>query len=148
MPDGVMNWRIINTKLAGFEKHKTIEFDYSFPNGVYKGNVPYSGTSRVAYLPASDEGTAVFKMMVQAFQRKLSFMVGTSLTTGAQNTVVWSGIHHKTSTHGGPFGYPDNRYLSAVTEEFKIRGVDANSVKDLKINIKKGQIVIKNGVIQ
>ena len=73
-------------------------------------------------------------------------MVGTSLTTGAQNTVVWSGIHHKTSMHGGPFGYPDNRYLGAVAEELKLRGVDESTVKDLKVDIKKGRIVMKNGM--
>jgi len=28
-------------------------------------------------------------------------MVGTSVTTGQQNTVVWGGIHQKTSPHGG-----------------------------------------------
>ena len=67
-------------------------------------------------------------MMVTAFQRRLSFTVGTSLTTGATNTVVWAGIHHKTSPGGGTFGYPDATYLGRVTEEFKVRNIDSKTV--------------------
>ena len=44
----------------------------------------------------------------------MTFIVGTSLTTGQTNTAVWAGIHHKTSSHGGPFGYPDKTYFSRV----------------------------------
>ena len=68
-------------------------------------------------------------MLVEAFRRRLSFIIGTSLTTGQTNTVVWSGIHHKTSIHGGQFGYPDMTYLGRVTEELKVRDLDAGSVE-------------------
>lgn len=64
-------------------------------------------------------------MLVEAFKRRLTFMVGTSVTTGATNQVVWSGIHHKTSPTGGTsnFGYPDPTYFRRVTEELESRGV-------------------------
>ncbi len=64
-------------------------------------------------------------LLVKAFERKLTFIVGTSVTTGATDTVVWSGIHHKTNTHGGSscFGYPDPTYFNRVTLELADRGV-------------------------
>ncbi|CAJ0936911.1 unnamed protein product, partial [Mesorhabditis belari] len=41
-----------------------------------------------------------------------TFTVGDSITSGAQNVAVWNNIHHKTTLHGGSFGYPDADYLS------------------------------------
>lgn len=53
------------------------------------------------------------------------FTVGTSVTTGATDSVLWNGTHHKTSTHGGSsnFGYPDETYLERVTDELSAKGV-------------------------
>jgi len=36
------------------------------------------------------------------------FTIGTSVTTGMKDVVVWNGIHHKTSMKGGAanYGYP------------------------------------------
>lgn len=44
--------------------------------------------------------------------------MGRSVTTGMDNQIVWNGIHHKTSLHGGSasFGYPDPTYLKRVKE--------------------------------
>lgn len=57
-------------------------------------------------------------------------MVGTSLTTGRKNTVVWAGIHHKTNTHGGvsSFGWPDETYFARVKGELSDRGVTPNEI--------------------
>ena len=65
-----------------------------------------------------------------AFQRKLTFLVGTSVTTGRKNTVVWSGIHHKTNTHGGVshFGWPDETYFDRVKSELSDRGITVADV--------------------
>lgn len=79
-------------------------------------------------------------MFVDAFRRRFTFIVGDSLTTGAKNTVVWAGIHHKTSMHGGQFGYPDPTYISRVTEELKSRDIDTESIKDIKLNLAKGHV--------
>lgn len=70
-------------------------------------------------------------MFVLAFERRLPFMIGTSLTTGATNTVVWAGIHHKSSMHGGPFGYPDPGYFNRVLEELKVRNIDFDSIENM-----------------
>ena len=52
-------------------------------------------------------------------------LVGTSLTTGQPNVIVWDGVHHKTNTSGGStnFGWPDATYFSRVKDELKAKGV-------------------------
>lgn len=59
--------------------------------------------------------------------------MGTSVTTGEKNVVVWSGIHHKTSLHGGSshFGYPDPLYFNRVTLEMADRGVTLESPEEV-----------------
>jgi len=44
--------------------------------------VKYQGTRRRAYIPDIPEGREVLALLVKAFERKLSFLVGTSVTTG------------------------------------------------------------------
>ena len=39
---------------------------------------------------------------------KLTFTIGRSLTTGADNVITWNGIHHKTNIRGGPIKYVKN----------------------------------------
>ena len=92
----------------------------------------YDGTSREAYLPCDAAGTEAMGLLITCFKRKHSFIVGDSITTGRKNQVVWSGVHHKTSTCGGSssFGYPDETYIDRLKEELKSRGitpVDAES---------------------
>lgn len=113
-----------------------IVIQYHFPSGVQKaGDIrpgqPYSGTSRQAYLPNNDEGKRVLKLLQLAFDHRLVFTVGDSVTTGCQNTVVWNNIHHKTSLNGGPqsFGYPDPTYLSRVEEELAAAGITRDMIK-------------------
>jgi deltex-like protein len=67
----------------------------------------------------------VLELLREAFNRKLTFTVGRSVTTGLDNQIVWNGIHHKTSTSGGAhsFGYPDPTYLKRVKEELAFKGI-------------------------
>ncbi len=61
-----------------------------------------------------------------AWQRKLTFTIGTSVTTGATDTIVWNEIHHKTETHNyGGHGYPDPNYLDNVMLELAAQGVES-----------------------
>jgi deltex-like protein len=131
MPNGKMQWRLVTTSLPGFEGHGTIEFWYNFDDGYLPNGQRYTGTYRRAYVPASPEGIIVFKKLVVAFDRRLSFSVGTSLTTGLTNAVVWAGVHHKTSKYAGPFGYPDVTYLGRVTEELKARNIEEDAIRPL-----------------
>ena len=90
-----------NLRGAGYENCGTIVINYYFSNGTLPNGTKYSGTSRVAYLPDNEEGREVLRLLKICFDRKLTFTVGTSVTTGRTNTVVWNGIHHKTSLTGG-----------------------------------------------
>lgn len=68
----------------------------------------------------------VLGLLQEAWKRRLIFTVGTSVTSGTQNAVVWNEIHHKTevfSNHSG-HGYPDPNYLDNVLAELKIHGVE------------------------
>ena len=105
--------------------------EYKFKNGIKADGTPYSGTRRKAYLPADDKGIETLGLLILCFKRKLSFLVGTSLTTGEQNTVVWSGIHHKTSPVGGfaNFGYPDDGYFDRVKDEAEARGAKIDEIE-------------------
>ncbi|KAI4902393.1 hypothetical protein NFI96_019947, partial [Prochilodus magdalenae] len=61
----------------------------------------FYGAHRQAYLPDNVEGRRVLKLLQRAFDQRLIFTVGTSTTTGADNSVIWNDIHHKTNTSGG-----------------------------------------------
>ena len=127
MPPGSMTAKITNSKCAGFYYDKTIVISYYIPDGKQNGKY-FSGTSRIAYLPNNKEGREVLALLKIAFDRKLTFVVGTSVTTGQKNTVIWNGIHHKTSLHGGTqnYGYPDPTYFNRVKEELASKGVLAD----------------------
>ena len=42
------------------------------------------------------------QLLHKAFEARMIFTVGISVTSGAQNVVVWNDIHHKTNIIGGP----------------------------------------------
>ncbi|KAL7843043.1 hypothetical protein AOLI_G00245550 [Acnodon oligacanthus] len=130
-PNGKMAVSFQGFSLSGNSHCGTIVIDYTIPEGIQTERHPnpgkrYFGTTRRAYLPDNDEGRHVLKLLQRAFDQRLIFTVGTSTTTGAQNTVIWNDIHHKTSTSGGPqsYGYPDPDYLKRVKEELKAKGIE------------------------
>ncbi|XP_074536918.1 putative E3 ubiquitin-protein ligase DTX3 [Halichoeres trimaculatus] len=129
-PEGTMKVTRSWQSLPGFEKHGAIIIEYNFPSGIQGPEHPnpgvrYSRTSRTAFLPASEEGEKVLKLLKKAFARRLIFTIGRSVTTGLNNVITWNDIHHKTRMDGGPqcFGYPDPDYLSRVQEELRLKGV-------------------------
>ena len=128
-----MSWYLENSlKCAGYPKCGVWVLTYAFPSGKRK-SVVYRGTHRTAYLPDVPEGREVLALLVKAFERKLSFSVGTSVTTGQSNVVVWNGIHHKTNLEGGSscFGYPDTTYFNRVSLELADRGVVLESQEEI-----------------
>ncbi|KAM4562455.1 putative E3 ubiquitin-protein ligase DTX3 isoform 2-T2 [Odontesthes bonariensis] len=117
-------------RLPGFEHCGSIVIQYSFPAGTQGTEHPnpgvrYSSTSRTAYLPDCGEGEKVLRLLRKAFDRRLTFTIGRSTTTGLNNVITWNDIHHKTNIDGGPecFGYPDPAYLTRVQEELRLKGV-------------------------
>jgi deltex-like protein len=69
-------------------------------------------------------------MLRIAFERRLIFTVGTSVTTGRSNVVVWNNVHHKTNTSGGSsyFGYPDVSYFNRVKMELASNGITTSDI--------------------
>ena len=61
----------------------------------------YEKVTRIAYLPASNEGNKVLRLLRVAFLRRLTFTIGDSLTTGKKGVITWNDIHHKTSLKEG-----------------------------------------------
>lgn len=125
--------RDADIELPGHEGFGCICIIYSFPPGLQAPEHPnpgvrYPGTDRVAYLPDSPEGNRVLGLLRRAFEQRLIFTIGTSMTTGMQNVITWNDIHHKTSIWGGPrcFGYPDPTYLVRVMEELREKGITAD----------------------
>jgi deltex len=73
---------------------------YHFPSGTQEAHHPhpgrpFHGTSREAFLPDTDEGREVLELLNLCFEYKSVFTIGTSVTTGAADCVVWNGVHHK-----------------------------------------------------
>ena len=124
-PSGAMTHHVMGAMHCdGYPDVGTIVIDYSMNSGK-RGNVSFSGTHRTAYLPDNKEGNEVLELLKKAFDRKLIFTVGRSVTTGRDNQVVWNGIHHKTNTSGGSayFGYPDPTYFDRVKLELAAKGI-------------------------
>jgi len=88
---------------------------------------PYHGTTRTAFLPQCPSGRKLLKRLKYAWKRGLTFTIGTSLTTGRSDSIVWASIHHKTSLSGGVgcHGYPDPYYFVNCNVELDQIGVPA-----------------------
>ena len=132
-PPGTMDVRIDpRSSVSGYHGQGMIIITYNIRSGIQGSNdpspgVPYQahGFPRTAFLPANVKGNKVLKLLKLAWERKLIFTIGTSTTTGIDNSVVWNEIHHKTSPrdNGSGHGYPDPTYLDNVIEEMKQHGV-------------------------
>jgi len=140
MPPGTMriSYRK-NLSCDGYPGVGTFIILYHFPNGERRSEPgtdrpprSYKGTTREAYIPATEEGKEVCILLQIAFIRKLTFTVGRSLTTGQNNVVVWNSIHHKTNLHGGTsaYGYPDPTYFNRVKNELAANGVFEKDITD------------------
>ncbi|XP_071099632.1 uncharacterized protein [Haliotis cracherodii] len=125
--------------VSGFDDVGIIVINYSIPGGKQTEDHPhpgrfYRGVNRRAFLPDNDMGKKVLRMLKIAFDRKLVFTVGRSLTTGQPDVVKWGHIMHKTSQDGGPdeYGYPDPEYLIRAVEDLANLGIvdDTNDAVD------------------
>lgn len=129
-PSGTMTVYVDpHTQCAGFPNaNGTLALNYRLQGGVQKEyhqnpGQYFSGDSRKAYLPNNQQGQDLCERLKYAFAHGLTFMVGTSLTTGQANVVTWASLHHKTSSGPGPFGYPDDTYIGRSNDELSNAGV-------------------------
>jgi len=131
-PSGRMKIEPTSQLCASYESVSTgsIKITYDLAGGVQRDyhaspGVSYAGTNRVAYLPHIRASMKLLKRLKYAWRRGLTFSVGTSLTTGQCNRIVWASIHHKTSLHGGvsKHGFPDPGYFLNCNDELDALGV-------------------------
>ena len=135
MPKGTMTVKINNNlKCQGFPNCSTINIYYHFNSGFMDGK-KYTGTSRSCYIPNTKNGRILLGLLKISFDRLLTFTIGTSVTTGQKDCVVWNGIHHKTSTYGGAtsYGYPDDTYFNRVCEELASKGVNKDDFEEKEL---------------
>jgi len=133
-PPGKMKIRFVdNNPLEGYEDIITIEIYYIIKDGIQGTKHPnpgmaYKGTTRTCFLPYTKEGIVILEMLIIAWNRRLIFTVGTSVTTGKTDCVVWNGVHHKSNTSGGSsnYGYPDPGYFERVTKELNSFGISVD----------------------
>lgn len=120
-----------NYSLPGFDGYKTIEIYFFFPSGVQDDSHPnpgqhYSSDERYAYLPDCKEGQKVLELFKKAWDYRLLFTIGKSITRSLDGCIIYNGIHMKTvavSTPRNPHGYPDNTYLTRVMQELESKGI-------------------------
>ena len=146
MPLGTMTALVDDKMVCRGHNPGTIIIKYSFKNGISNGKY-YTGTGRVTYIPNTKNGRILLGLLKIAFDRKLTFTIGTSVTTGEQNTVVWNGIHHKSNIGGGAsqYGYPDPTYFTRVCEELAAKGIniqdyDEKCLEFLGLNLMYGVV--------
>eukprot|EP00745_Piridium_sociabile_P005085 TRINITY_DN13067_c1_g1_i2.p1 TRINITY_DN13067_c1_g1~~TRINITY_DN13067_c1_g1_i2.p1 ORF type:complete len:686 (-),score=49.46 TRINITY_DN13067_c1_g1_i2:216-2273(-) len=131
-PSGWLEWWVFPPRflpVPTFEDHPTILINYDFPDGEQlhcHGNpgAPFRGDQRVGFFPYLPETAALLRLFVRCFEAGRMFTVSESVTTGEQNTLVWGGVHHKTTLDfGAVFGYPDLEYFTRVGDELRRHGI-------------------------
>jgi len=85
------------------------------------------GFPRVCYLPDTEKGRKVLRLLSIAFERRLVFTVGRSVTTGREDVVTWNEIHHKTEPgmSNTGHGFPDSGFLDRCLAELAAQGITA-----------------------
>ncbi|XP_045079159.1 E3 ubiquitin-protein ligase DTX4-like [Coregonus clupeaformis] len=131
-PPGKMEYHVIPHSLPGHPDCKTIRVIYNIPPGIQGPEHPNPGKPftargfpRHCYLPDSEKGRTVLRLLLTAWDRRLVFSVGTSSTTGESDTVIWNEVHHKTEFGSNltGHGYPDPSHLDNVLDELKAQGI-------------------------
>jgi len=126
-PDGTMTYKYSKKDLPGYNGDGHIIITYDMKAGIQTVSHPNPGKSfpetiREAYLPNNRKGKAVLTLLERAFDQKLIFTVGRSITSGRDDVITWNDIHHKTSIYGD-YGYPDLDYLDRVIDELSLKGI-------------------------
>ncbi|XP_070173005.1 uncharacterized protein [Littorina saxatilis] len=132
--DGTMGMKLCGLDLQGFEGYGSLMIEYSFPEGKQNEedpnqDRPYPAVSSKAYLPNTKGGRKVLTLLKIAFDRRLVFTFGYSLTSGEMG-VIWNDIHHKTS-RDSVHGYLDHNFLERMTLDLADNGVTEKDLTDI-----------------
>jgi len=123
MPTGTMRIDKLPDLVCAGHPKGTILVTYKFEGGrrpdyhIMNPGEAYTGTFRMCFVPDVPEGRALVKRLQWAFTRGLTFKIGTSKTTGVDNSIVWSTIPHKSYLEAGEFGFPDETYFTRANNE-------------------------------
>jgi len=128
--NGTMKHRLIGSSLPGYSGCGTIELVFTFWAGIQgpehpNPGQPYKliGFPRVAYLPDNADGLKALHGLYLAWEQRLLFTIGRSITTGMDNCVTWNDIHLKTGRNGGEHSYPDDHYLQNLAQDLAGFGI-------------------------
>lgn len=96
-----MMWKKYETSLPGFEGYGTIAVSFCFYDGIQSSEHPnpgnvYKGATCVAYIPATQEGKEILKLLQKAFDARLIFTVLSS-ASDKTGVIALDGIELKTS---------------------------------------------------
>lgn len=96
-----MMWKKYEDSLPGFEGCGTIVVTFTFYDGIQSSEHPspganYKGMSCTAYLPYTEEGEQVLKLLWKAFDARLVFTVSNS-ASDPPGQVALNGVELKTS---------------------------------------------------
>uniref|UniRef100_A0A1I8PA52 E3 ubiquitin-protein ligase n=1 Tax=Stomoxys calcitrans TaxID=35570 RepID=A0A1I8PA52_STOCA len=125
-PNGTMSWTILSKSLPGHEGQNTIQIVYDIASGIQNSQHPHPGRAffavgfpRVCYLPDCPLGRKVLRFLKIAFDRRLLFSIGRSVTTGREDVVIWNSVDHKTQFNM----FPDPTYLQRCMQQLVHLGV-------------------------
>ena len=130
MPEGTLHITYSNSIIEFPNKDdqcRAIQVTFSIPAGTQGAGHPspgthYAGISRMGYFPDTEEGRIIVDMIKVAWERRLMFTIGHSLTRNVDNVIIYNGIHIRTDTTGA-WGYPCATYLETVEEELRLKGI-------------------------
>merc|ERR1719369_469131 len=127
---GTMSHRLLSTPLPGHSGCGTIEMSFMFRAGIQGQEHPHPGQyynpvgfPRTAFLPDNQEGIKALHGLYLAWEQRLLFTVGRSITTGMDNCVTWNDIHLKTKLTGGEHSFPDEHYLTNLAQDLAGFGI-------------------------
>lgn len=151
-PDGEMIVSFSSSPLPGNPHCGMISISFQMPRGKQDKRHPnpgkeYYSDSRSHYMPDDEMGNKILGLFIKAWNQRLLFNVGYSLTRQEDNCIIYNGVHMKTNTSGGPtgHGWPDPTYYVRVQTELSEKGIHmledltADEIKKLKIQSQEEQ---------
>lgn len=138
---GTISHSILNGPLPGNPSHNTIQITFRFTHGTQGPEHPHPGRQysasnfpRMAYLPDSPEGLEALHGLYLAWEQRLLFTVGRSLTTSQDDVVTWNDIHLKTNMGQGEHGYPAPDHIKDLKQELKGFGITEATISSHMAN--------------